>query len=68
MLWPSLLKAASIVVSNQPVQVILADDMYPYSYHTEQGLPAGLLVDYWQELAQVGKFELAIEIMPRQLS
>ena len=56
------------MVSNQPVQVILADDMYPYSYHTEQGLPAGLLVDYWQELAQVGKFELAIEIMPRQLS
>ncbi len=54
------------MVPNQPVQVILADDMYPYSYHTEQGLPAGLLVDYWQELAQVGKFELAIEIVPRQ--
>ncbi len=65
MLWPNLLKATPLAVSYQSTQVILADDMYPYAYHTEQGLPAGLLVDYWQELALVGDFKLDIKIVPR---
>ena len=50
----------------KPLQVLMTDDIYPYAYRTEQEIPAGLLVDLWQEIAKQAQVELTIDMVDRQ--
>jgi diguanylate cyclase (GGDEF)-like protein len=53
-------------VSSDTLQVLLTDDIYPYAYRTEQELPAGLLVDFWQEVANAAGMQLKLEMIERE--
>ena len=53
-------------VSSDTLQVLLTDDIYPYAYRTEQELPAGLLVDFWQEVANAAGMQLKLEMIDRE--
>jgi diguanylate cyclase (GGDEF)-like protein len=35
-----------------PLKIVISNDTFPYMYTDEQGQPAGLVVDYWLEVAK----------------
>lgn len=41
------------------------DDIYPYAFAEQQQKPAGLLVDYWQEIARQSNLTLQLKVVPR---
>jgi diguanylate cyclase (GGDEF)-like protein len=45
----------SVAVSALPasLKIAISSDTYPYMFVDEQGQPAGLVVDYWQEIARL---------------
>ena len=62
--WSSAARANEEPV--ETLQVKLTDDIYPYAYRTEQELPAGLLVDLWQEVAKTAGLKLQLEMSARE--
>lgn len=52
--------------ANEILQVSVSDDIYPYAYRTEQELPAGLLIDLWQEVAKTAGMQLQLDIVGRE--
>lgn len=50
--------SARINASPETLKVALSNDTYPYMFVDERGLPSGLLVDYWREIARQQQFEI----------
>lgn len=62
----SLSAAQNSTDKAETLKVALTNDIYPYAYMTEQELPAGLLVDLWEEVAKVAGIELHLEMIERE--
>ena len=41
-----------------PLKIVISNDSFPYMFADENGEPAGLVVDYWQELARQQQIQL----------
>jgi len=56
---------------NQPtspsatLRVGINDDIYPYAFSEQRQKPAGLLIDYWQEIALQSNLKLEFKVIPR---
>ncbi len=58
--------AVEITPTTEILQVSVSDDIYPYAYRTEQELPAGLLIDLWQEVAKTAGMKLQLDVEDRE--
>ncbi len=66
MLFVNAAAASETTSPIETLQVSVTDDIYPYAYRTEQELPAGLLIDLWQEVAQSAGMRLQLSMVDRE--
>lgn len=43
-----------------PIRVVISNDTFPYMYSDEHGQPAGLVADYWREVARQQHVQLEL--------
>ncbi|WP_337881574.1 transporter substrate-binding domain-containing protein [Rheinheimera sp.] len=58
LLLAPLLQAAELSALKAQLKVAVSNDSYPYMFTDEQGRPAGLVVDFWQQVAEAQHLDL----------
>jgi ABC-type amino acid transport substrate-binding protein len=62
MLLSQGLLAQETVDSKEVLTVVHSSSYYPYSYFDQDGVPTGLLIDFWKLWAKENKVEIKIEL------